>query len=90
MGLLGTDVIQFIKEFKTIDCLNGSAFSVSNGIIPFGDTAHFLLPNQISKSPVQNNAETNYKTIIEELPIVSENSINFCLNPIPSFEDPTS
>ena len=77
LGLLGTDVKQFIKEFKTIDCLNGSAFSVGNGIIPFGDTAHFLLPNQICKNSAQNNAETNYKTIIEELPIVSEKSINF-------------
>ena len=47
LGLIGTDCLQFIKEFKTVDCMNGSAYSVKNGIMPFGDTTHFLFPGQV-------------------------------------------
>lgn len=93
LGLIGADVIQFIKELKVVQCMNGSAFSVTTGIVPFGDTNHFLYPGQVpieAPTNIIKKTEINFKTIINELPILSEESINFCLNPKQSYEDPAA
>ena len=92
LGLIGADVIQFIKELKVVQCMSGSAFSVTTGIVPFGDTTHFLYPGQVPiEAPnLSRKMEINFKTIINELPILSEESINFCLNPKQSYEDPAA
>ena len=90
LGLIGTDCLQFIKEFKTVDCMNGSAYSVRNGIMPFGDTNHFLFPGQVPLEKYSNRVETNFKTIIDKLPSVSKHSIDFCLEPKQTYVDPHS
>ena len=41
-GLIGIDFIQFIKPMKVVDCMNGVAFEVAQGLIPFGNIDHFL------------------------------------------------
>ena len=57
-GLIGVDLIQFIKELKIVNCMNGSAFQVDDGIIPFGNTYHFLHPYQLGKIKVESNFNT--------------------------------
>ena len=32
LGLIGADLIQFIKELKIVQCMHWSAFSIANGI----------------------------------------------------------
>ena len=59
-GLIGADVIQFIKELKIIDCMHGSAFSVHTGVIPFGDTTHFLYPGQVPVVKPKLKSEVNF------------------------------
>ena len=72
--------------------MQGSALSVSTGIMPFGDTTHFLYPGQVPLETLNTNSRTevNFKTLINELPSLSEESINFCLNPKQTFEDPAA
>ena len=92
LGLIGADLIQFIKELKVVQCMQGSALSVNTGIMPYGDTAHFLYPGQVPLEALsaKSKTEVNFKTVINELPRLSEESINFCLNPKQTFEDPAS
>ena len=58
-GLLGIDIIQFIK-FNTIPCMNGQAFCMADKVIPFGNSAHFLYPGQVGGYAVNNHIENNY------------------------------
>ena len=83
LGLIGADLIQFIKELKIVQCMQGSAFSVSTGIMPFGDTTHFLYPGQVPLETLNTNSRTevNFKTLINELPSLSEESIFFLSEP---------
>ena len=92
LALVGTDVIQFIKELKMIDCMNGSAISVASGIIPFGDTNHFLYHGQVPlEFPTAiSKTELNFKTVISEISVPSEQSIQFCMNPKNSYPDPAA
>ena len=46
-GLVGSDILQFIEEMRVIKCLNGSAFAIAAGLIPYGNISHFLFSNQI-------------------------------------------
>ena len=90
LGLIGTDLIQFMKELKIVDCMHGSAFSIATGVIPFGDTHHFLYPGQVpigKIKPAAQVATLNFKTIINEISVPSEKSINFCLQPNQSYGD---
>ena len=46
-GLIGTDLLQHIN-FSTSKFMNGSVLRVDTGFIPFGNSEHFLYPNQLS------------------------------------------
>ena len=72
-GLLGIDAIRHFKQFETVTCLKGKAFSISNGIIPFGDIEDFLTIEQMKTihSQREEKSENNIET-----------SLNFLLNPI--------
>ena len=83
-GLIGVDIIQFIKELRIINCMHGSAFQVASGIIPFGNTAHFLYPDQLGQSRV----ESNYSTIVSKVTCPTTH-INFVLEPKYFYDDPT-
>ena len=85
-GLIGLDVIQFIKELRVVGCMHGSAFEIATGIIPFGNCNHFLYPNQVrqlNKVKVSNN----YNTIVSKAKCPST-YVNFVLAPKYSYEDP--
>ena len=47
-GLIGVDIIQFIKPIKIVKLMNGSAFQLPNGICPFGNILQYLYPNQVT------------------------------------------
>ena len=83
-GLIGVDIIQFIKELRVINCMHGSAFQVASGIIPFGNTEHFLYPHQLGQSRV----ESNYSTIVSQVTCPTTH-INFVLEPKYFYDDPT-
>ena len=83
-GLIGVDIIQFIKELRIINCMHGSAFQVASGIIPFGNTAHFLYPDQLGQSRI----ESNFNTIISKVTCPTTH-INFVLEPKYYYDDPT-
>lgn len=40
-GLLGVDIIQYLKPMQLVECMKGSAWE-----IPFGNISNFLLPDQ--------------------------------------------
>ena len=52
-GLLGVDVIQFMKNIKMVDYMKGSAWEFPTGISPFGNCQHLLYKNQITPTKVQ-------------------------------------
>ena len=84
-GLLGNDIIQFIK-FDTIPCMNGQAFLVSDKIVPFGNSAHFLYPSQMVGHAVNDHVENNYSTILSNVKC-ADHIVNNCLEPKVFYED---
>jgi hypothetical protein len=46
-GLLGVDILPMFPELRAVPCMNGMAFEVGNGIIPFGDAELFIPVNQL-------------------------------------------
>ena len=89
-GLIGADILQFMKDLKVVQCMHGSAFHVTTGIIPFGDTNNFLYPGQVPIEPKNSCSELNFKTIIAEVSSPKSSDINFCLKPRRSYEDPAA
>ena len=45
-GIIGQDILDFI-EFRKVPCMNGSALELANGLMPSGNTEHFLFPGQM-------------------------------------------
>ena len=64
-ALVGTDVLQFIRDLSVVKCMYGSAFRLGSGLVPFGNINNFLYPEQISK--IASKIENNYKTIISQV-----------------------
>ena len=65
--------------------MNGSTLRFDTGFIPFGNSEHFLYPNQLSKTG-NCRIGTNFKTIVSQVkcPI---SLVNYCLVPKATFED---
>ena len=84
-ALVGTDVLQFIRDLSVVKCMNGSAFRLGSGIVPFGNINHFLYPYQISK--FASKIENNYKTIISQVKNPSL-YVNQVLEPKLTYADP--
>ena len=61
-GLIGSDILQFIRELRVINYMNGPAYQLASSLVPFGNIDQFLYPHQISK--YARKAIHNYKTII--------------------------
>ena len=89
-GLIGADIISFMDDLGMVKCMYGSVFNVTTGIIPFGDTNHFLYPGQVPIETQNYSSELNFKTIIAEVPCQAPSDLNFCLNPKRSYEDPVA
>ena len=47
-ALVGTDVLQFIRDLSVVKCMYGSAFRLGSELVPFGNVNQFLYPEQIS------------------------------------------
>jgi hypothetical protein len=41
-GVLGVDLLPLFTALQIVPCLSGVAMEVGNGIVPYGDVAHFL------------------------------------------------
>ena len=83
-GLIGTDIIQYIN-FSKSKCMNDSTLRVDTGFIPFGNSEHFLYPNQVSKTR-NCRIETNFKTIVSQVKCLIS-LVTSCLEPKATFED---
>ena len=86
-GLIGVDVIQYLKKMEMVNCMNGSTWKIPEGIIPFGNVNNLLYPNQIVKSAPVNSTNNNFNAIIAEHKCPST-FVNFVLEPKYSYEDP--
>ena len=84
-GLLGTDMIQFMSPINSIDIMNGTAFKLFSGIVPFGNIDSFLYPKQVT--PVKTINSLSYQTIINKYSSANETQLNFALNPKTSYPD---
>ena len=62
-GLVGVDILQYIGDMRVVKCLNGSAFEIATGLIPYGNISHFLFSHQIvTQNPAK--IENNFRTIV--------------------------
>ena len=86
-GLIGVDVIQFLKQVRMINCMNGSAWRVSKGIIPFGNVEHFLHSSQIESIKFSRKSVNNFNTLVSKYKCPST-FVNFVLEPKLSYDDP--
>ena len=84
-ALVGTDVLQFIRDLGVVKCMYGSAFWLGSGLVPFGNINHFLYPEQISK--ISSKIENKYKTIVSKV-IYSSLYVNQVLEPKLTYADP--
>ena len=84
-GLMGVDLIQYLPEISKINCMKGSAWSTSLGIIPFGDINSFLSSEQSAK--LESSFSLNYNTLLARNKCPST-LVNFVLEPHQSYDDP--
>ena len=62
-GLVGVDILQYIGDMRVVKCLNGSAYQIATGLIPYGNISHFLFSHQIvTQNPAK--IENNFRTIV--------------------------
>ena len=85
-GLIGCDILQFVRELKVVECMNGPAYQLASGLVPFGNIDQFLYPHQICK--YAGKAIHNYKTIISSVKECRETITNFVVNPKRTYNDP--
>ena len=64
----------------------GRAIEIPSGLIPFGNSEHFLYPGQVGNFDCVDNIESNFKTIVSEIEC-PQSYINFCVEPKLSYED---
>lgn len=80
-GLLGIDIMQYFVNMNLVPCLNGVAFSLPGGVVPFGNIEQYLSPEQFQSSVPQSIERTdcNLQTVV-----------NHVMEPQPSYFDPLS
>ena len=61
-GLVGCDILQFVRELRVVACMDGPAYQLASGLVPFGNIDQFLYPHQVCKNA--GKSLHNYKTII--------------------------
>ena len=88
-GLVGSDIVQFLKEMRVVGCMNGSALQLASGLLPQGNIDSFLYPEQISRivneSPPKVKTN-NYKTVISKIK-VNPIHVNFVLEPKRTYDN---
>ena len=82
-GIVGTDIIQFLRELKTVECMSGVAYEINTGLIPFGRISHFLYRDQISQV-ITTTHENNFNTIVSRVKCPS-NFVDIAVTPRDTF-----
>jgi hypothetical protein len=77
--IIGTDLIQFLKSFSLISCMNGKALCINNQISPVGNIEQFLYRSEIKIFHEQKKLQN-----VDSDPTL----VNFVLNPQKSFFHP--
>ena len=75
-GILGTDVLQYFSKLELVNCMQGQAFKVNSGLIPFGSIELFLTNEQNRKNYECLNANSNLNQLV-----------NFVTNPVAAYSD---
>ena len=57
----------FLPEFELVPCMNGSAWKVPGGLVPFGNILHFLHPRQVLPIEKYQCTENNFNNVVEGL-----------------------
>ena len=89
-GLVGIDVMQFMKNVKIINYIKRSAWMFPCSIAPSGNSQRFLRENQIKPAGRKSveALENNYHTITSSYSHCPTSRENFVLNPKKSYSDP--
>lgn len=88
-GLLGVDLIQFMGPMQMIKCMDGFAWQIPEGVIPFGSVQNFLTPNQMAISKNRKKAtEDNFCTVMSQYSSCPITHVNFVLEPKGGHVDP--
>ena len=64
----------------------GRAIEIPSGLIPYGNSEHFLYPGQVGNFDCVDHIESNFKTIVSEIEC-PQKLVNFCIEPKLSYED---
>ena len=70
-----------------INCMNGSAWKLPQGIIPFGNNHNYLYPNKIVMCEPAHSVSSNFIDIVAKHECPST-FVNFVLEPNQSYDDP--
>ena len=81
-GLLGIDSLQNFK-FNSINVMNGHAFQVSKGVIPYGAIDNFLTDKDL-------RVKYAAKPYVPEEPEISESVVSCALQPSGTYFDPVA
>ena len=83
-GILGVDILQYLKQARIIKCMNDSARLTSSKIPSFGDMKNFLYEDQVSSTENKLGRGTNnYPTIISKNIACPEQMLEDLSNPKP-------
>ena len=85
-SIIGQDILDFI-EFRKVPCMNGSALKLANGLMPSGNTEHFLFPGQVGDIQNSGRVEVNFETFLNSFN-VNELVVNNSLEPEANYPDP--
>ena len=90
-SIIRVDVLQFLTEFKMVSCMNGSAWKVPGGLVPFDNILHFLHRSQVIPIEKYENSctENDFDSLLEGLEgEVPATMVNFVLHPNKSYFSP--
>jgi len=82
-GLIGVDVLQCLRQLEVVSCLNGTAFQLTSGIVPFGNVDNFL-----SRKQLQSKYSYVHSDNQDSLTSVERAVVNCALNPVKTSFDP--
>ena len=87
-GLLGVDLLQYLRPMMLINLMGGFPWEVSQGVIPFGNVSHFLLSRQFSDGNGGGSNASSYQNIIIQHSTCPVTHVNFVLSPKSDYLDP--
>ena len=84
-GLIGIDLLQFVN-FATTPCMNGRALRMGDKVLPFGNSGHFLHPDQVGSIARTNCMDNSFNTFRTNVNC-SDHFVNVCFEPTSCHED---